>query len=248
MENVEYYDDSERVVNYYNTNLTENTRACYPLEHIPGAKFPAMGGHPKNILFLTCDAYGVLPPVSKLTTEQAMYHFISGYTAKVAGTEMGIKEPQATFSACFGEAFLPLHPTLYANMLKEKILKHGTHVWLINTGWTGGSYGIGKRIDLKYTRKIINAIHDGTLEKSEFTNMKQFNLGVPKSLEGVPNEILHPESSWNSKDAYNKTLNILSKKFVSNFKKYEDKASAEIIKGGPQLWFEDRLDDLHLII
>jgi phosphoenolpyruvate carboxykinase (ATP) len=144
LENVLFYNEEERIVNYHNISLTENTRVAYPLEYIPGAKNPAIGGHPKNIFFLTCDAYGVLPPVSKLTPEQAMFHFISGYTAKVAGTEMGVKEPSATFSACFGEAFLPLHPTVYAEMLARKIQKHETKVWLINTGWTGGKYGIGK--------------------------------------------------------------------------------------------------------
>lgn len=152
VENIRYLPDQPRTINYDDISLTENTRVCYPLESIPGAKIPAIGGHPKNIIFLTCDANGVLPPVSKLTSEQAMYHFISGYTAKVAGTEMGVTDPVATFSACFGEAFLPLHPFKYAKLLAEKVQKHDAHVWLINTGWSGGKYGVGKRMSLKVTR------------------------------------------------------------------------------------------------
>jgi phosphoenolpyruvate carboxykinase (ATP) len=144
LENIIFHDEHTREVNYFDISITENTRACYPLEYIPGAKIPALGGHPKNIIFLTCDAFGVLPPVSKLTSDQAMYHFIAGYTAKVAGTEMGIKEPVPTFSACFGEAFLPLHPNVYAQMLAEKMEKHKANCWLINTGWSGGKYGHGK--------------------------------------------------------------------------------------------------------
>jgi len=152
VENIQYLPSEPRTIDYDNVSLTDNTRCCYPLEHIPGVKIPAVGGHPKNIIFLTCDANGVLPPVSRLTFDQAMYHFISGYTAKVAGTEMGVTEPQSTFSACFGEAFLPKHPYLYAKMLAEKVEKHNAHVWLVNTGWTGGKYGIGKRMSLRDTR------------------------------------------------------------------------------------------------
>jgi phosphoenolpyruvate carboxykinase (ATP) len=161
LENTVFYNDFTRKLNYHDVSVTENTRASYPLEHIDNAKFPAIGGHPKNIFFLTCDAYGVLPPVSKLTPEQSMYHFISGYTAKVAGTEVGIVEPVPSFSACFGEAFLPLHPTIYAEMLAEKMKKFNCNAWLINTGWTGGKYGVGHRFSLKYTRAIIDAIHEG---------------------------------------------------------------------------------------
>jgi phosphoenolpyruvate carboxykinase (ATP) len=168
VENIKYLPDHPRTVNYDDVSITENTRVCYPLESIPGAKIPAIGGHPKNIIFLTCDANGVLPPVSKLTKEQIMYHFISGYTAKVAGTEMGITDPVATFSACFGEAFLPLHPFTYAKMLADKVEKHQANVWLMNTGWSGGKYGVGKRMSLKITRTILDAIHDGTLAKQEF--------------------------------------------------------------------------------
>lgn len=161
LENIKFTNDKDRIVNYKDTSITENTRCSYPLEHIPNTKFPAVGTHPTNIFFLTCDAYGVLPPISKLTPEQAMYHYISGYTAKVAGTEVGIVEPQTTFSACFGEAFLPLHPTVYAEMLAERMRKHGARCWLVNTGWSGGKYGVGKRMKLSYTRKLIDNIHDG---------------------------------------------------------------------------------------
>lgn len=183
-------------MNYHDTSITENTRVSYPLEFIPGAKNPAIGGHPKNIIFLTCDAYGVLPPVSKLTPEQAMYHFISGYTAKVAGTEMGVKEPQATFSACFGEAFLPLHPTVYAEMLAKKMREHSAHAWLVNTGWAKGKYGVGSRMPLKHTRAIIDAIHSGELEQAEYQKFDVFDLNVPKSCSNVPGDILMPRNSW----------------------------------------------------
>mmetsp|Transcript_23805 Transcript_23805/g.3955 ORF Transcript_23805/g.3955 Transcript_23805/m.3955 type:complete len:281 (-) Transcript_23805:187-1029(-) len=179
LENIEFYPNT-RIVDYDNASITENTRCSYPLEYIPSAKIPAIGGHPKNVIFLTCDAYGVLPPVSKLTPEQTMYHFISGYTAKVAGTEVGIKEPEPTFSACFGEAFLTRHPSLYAEMLALKLKKFNVNTWLINTGWTGGKYGVGHRMDLKSTRAIIDAIHSGELENTETETLPVFNLEVPK--------------------------------------------------------------------
>lgn len=165
-----------------------------------------------------------------------MYHFISGYTAKVAGTEVGIVEPQATFSACFGEAFLPLHPTLYANMLSKKIQKHGTHVWIVNTGWSGGKYGVGKRMSLKVTRKIIDAIHSGELEKAEYTNLELFNFKVPKHVTGVDSTILMPKNTWTDKAAYDSELRNLATRFQKNFKKYEDKATQDVIKAGPVLW------------
>jgi phosphoenolpyruvate carboxykinase (ATP) len=177
VENIKYISDEQpRTINFDDISLTENTRVCYPLEHIEGVKIPAVGGHPKNIIFLTCDANGVLPPVSKLTFDQAMYHFVSGYTAKVAGTEVGVTEPTSTFSACFGEAFLPKHPYLYAKMLAEKVEKYNAHVWLVNTGWSGGKYGIGKRMSLKVTRSILDAIHSGELEKAEYETIPGFNL------------------------------------------------------------------------
>ena len=177
VENIKYISDEQpRTINFDDISLTENTRVCYPLEHIEGVKIPAVGGHPKNIIFLTCDANGVLPPVSKLTFDQAMYHFVSGYTAKVAGTEVGVTEPTSTFSACFGEAFLPKHPYLYAKMLAEKVEKYNAHVWLVNTGWSGGKYGLGKRMSLKVTRSILDAIHSGELEKAEYETIPGFNL------------------------------------------------------------------------
>ncbi|CAD8069470.1 unnamed protein product [Paramecium primaurelia] len=235
LENIEYFSNQTREVDYSNISITENTRVSYPLDFIPGTKFPAQGGHPKNIFFLTCDAYGVLPPVSMLTPEQAMYHFISGYTAKVAGTEVGVKEPQATFSACFGEAFLALHPTLYANMLAEKIKKFDTKVWLINTGWSGGKYGVGQRMSLKYTRAIIDLIHSGELKDAEFENFAIFNFRIPKVAKNIPSEILNPRNTWKNPDEFDKQLQELAQKFQINFKKYEDKATIEIINAGPKL-------------
>lgn len=237
LENIEFSDMHSRTVNYNDISITENTRVSYPLQFIEGAKIPAIGGHPKNILFLTCDAYGILPPVAKLTYDQAMYHFISGYTAKVAGTEMGVKEPTSTFSACFGEAFIPFHPTIYSELLAKKMKKHNTHAWLINTGWTGGKYGVGKRIDLKYTRKIIDAIHSGELENIKTRNMPVFNLAIPEYCPGVPTEILNPIDVWHNKEEYNRTLEILVKDFNINFKKYEDKASESVVNAGPRLKF-----------
>jgi len=234
LENIKYQPNKPRTVNYDDISITENTRACYPLEHMPGAKFPAIGGHPKNIIFLTCDANGVLPPVAKLTPEQIMYHFISGYTAKVAGTEMGITEPVPSFSACFGEAFLPLHPYTYAKMLAEKVAKHNANVWLINTGWSGGKYGVGKRMSLKTTRKIIDDLHEGALEKAEFETMPIFNLKVPKNIPGIESSILQPINTWSDKAAYNQQANKLATQFVKNFEKYHDGTPKEVIeKGGP---------------
>ena len=196
VENIKYFEDHPRTIDYDNVSITENTRVCYPLEHMPNVKIPAVAGHPNHIIFLTCDANGVLPPVAKLTPEQAMYHFISGYTAKVAGTEVGVKEPQATFSACFGEAFLPKHPYLYAKMLAEKVEKYNSHVWLVNTGWSGGKYGLGERMSLKVTRQILDNIHSGELEKAEYEVIPGFNLAVPKSATGVDPKILKPENTW----------------------------------------------------
>jgi phosphoenolpyruvate carboxykinase (ATP) len=235
LENVLFEKGSDHKVNFNDGSITENTRVSYPLSYIPGCKIPSIGGHPKNIFFLTCDAYGVLPPVSKLTYEQAMYHFIAGYTAKVAGTEMGIKEPQATFSACFGEAFLVLHPSVYAEMLAKKMLDHGTHAWLINTGWSGGKYGVGKRMDIKVTRAIIDAIHDGTLEKVPTKPMEMFGVGIPEQVPGVNNTILNPINTWADKEDYKRTAKNLASMFINNFKKYEDKASSAIKNAGPHI-------------
>lgn len=241
LENV-VFDEHSRVVDYEDKSVTENTRACYPIEHIPNAKIPCSGPHPTNVILLTCDAFGVLPPVSKLSHAQTMYHFISGYTAVVAGTEDGVKEPTATFSACFGAAFIMLHPFKYAAMLADKMRQHGATAWLVNTGWAGGAYGVGKRMKLSYTRKIIDAIHDGSLLKAEYTDTPIFNLHVPHSCPGVPSDLLKPETQWSDKDAYQATLTRVGGLFVNNFKKYanysvggDDKLTKEIVAAGPQL-------------
>ena len=202
---------------------------------IPNAKLPATGGHPKNVIFLTADAFGVLPPVSKLTPGQAMYHFISGYTAKVAGTEVGVKDPEPTFSACFGGPFLVWHPTKYAELLAEKLRKHGAQTWLVNTGWSGGAYGTGSRIKLRYTRAIIDAIHSGALDKAETVEDPNFGLAVPTSCPEVPSEILSPRNTWADKAAYDAQAKKLAKLFAENFKKYEAQASAEVRADGPKV-------------
>ena len=217
LENVDFKDPHSHLVDYDSTKYTENTRASYPLEFIEGAKIPALGGHAKNIFLLTCDAFGVLPPVSSLNYDQAMYHYISGYTAKVAGTEVGITEPQTTFSACFGEAFLPLHPSVYAELLAKKMKQHGAKAWLINTGWSGGKFGTGKRMSLKVTRGIIDAIHRGDLENMKFHPSPIFGLGIPDSVPGVNTDILDPEKTWSNKEDFNKTLRGLGEGFVKIF-------------------------------
>lgn len=229
------YDKRTHEIDFSDTSLTLNTRASYPLEYIPNVKIPAVGGHPNNIILLTADAFGALPPVSKLTPQQAMYHFISGYTAKVAGTEMGVTEPTATFSACFGAAFLVWHPSIYAELLAEKMEKHGTSAWLVNTGWTGGAHGVGKRISLQNTRAIINAIHDGSLNDVEYVTDPRFGLSVPTSCPGVPSEILTPKNTWADKEAYDAQALKLAKLFNENFKKYEEGSSDEIIAAGPSV-------------
>mmetsp|Transcript_26807 Transcript_26807/g.48316 ORF Transcript_26807/g.48316 Transcript_26807/m.48316 type:complete len:552 (+) Transcript_26807:430-2085(+) len=234
LENVRFHPET-RDVNYDDISITENTRLCYPLDYMPNVKIPAVGGHPKNIIFLTCDAYGVLPPVSKLTPEQAMYHFITGYTAKVAGTEVGVKEPSPTFSACFGEAFLVWHPYKYAELLSQKLKKHGAQTWLINTGWTGGKYGVGKRMSLEATRKIIDAIHAGELAKVPTTTTEVFGLHIPNSCPGVDSQILTPKNTWGDKAQYDHTLKQLATKFISNFEKYKTGTPAEIVAAGPHL-------------
>lgn len=226
-------DKTTRVVDYFNTALTENTRCAYPLEHIEHVKLPARGVHPSNVILLTCDAFGVLPPVSLLTNEQAMYHFISGYTAKIAGTEVGIVEPQATFSACFGGPFLVWHPAVYAKLLAEKLEKHECNAWLVNTGWSGGPYGVGKRLSLKYTRAMIDAIHSGELAKAPMVKSPVFGLKTPTKCPNVPSDVLQPENTWSSKEDFHKTLRKLASMFNENFKDYESKASEEIKKAGP---------------
>jgi len=235
LENV-VFDPETRVVNYDDNSLTENTRCAYPIEYIPNAKIPCVGGHPKNIILLTCDAFGVLPPVSKLSQAQAKYHFISGYTAKIAGTEDGITEPQATFSSCFGQPFLVWHPVKYATMLAEKMAQHNADAWLINTGWNGGKYGVGKRISLKYSRAIIDAIHSGELANAEYENYGVFNLQIPTNVTGVPSEVLHPSKTWaGSQEDFEQTRAKLAELFVRNFENYADQATEDVCAAGPQL-------------
>lgn len=234
LENVEY-DPVTRKVDYSDVSITQNTRASYPIEYISNAKIPCEAGHPENIIFLTYDAFGVLPPVSKLSPEQAMYHFISGYTAKVAGTEVGVTEPQATFSACFGAAFLVWPPARYAEMLAEKMRKHGAKAWLVNTGLTGGAYGTGNRINLKSTRAIIDAIHSGKLDGVETVKDDVFGLSIPKSCPNVPSEILIPRDTWSKADAYDEQARKLGQLFNKNFEKYKGESSDEIIAAGPKV-------------
>ncbi|MRJ02503.1 MAG: phosphoenolpyruvate carboxykinase (ATP) [Epsilonproteobacteria bacterium] len=227
--------DSKGWIDFKNRSKTENTRVSYPIYHICKHKEDLKGPHPKNIIFLSADAFGVLPPVSKLTKEQAMYYFLSGYTAKVAGTERGIDEPVATFSACFGEAFLPLHPTVYAKLLGEKIEEHNVHVYLVNTGWTGGPYGVGERMKLSDTRACIDAILDGSINEAEFENFPIFNLSIPKAIRGVDSSILNPRNTWEDKEAYDQQLKMLAELFIENFKRYKGYGNFDYSKAGPQL-------------
>ncbi len=233
LENTEFHDGST-TVDYNNINKTENTRVAYPLHYIDNAVSPAVGGVPKNIFFLTCDATGVLPPISKLDAGQAMYHFISGYTAKVAGTEVGVTEPQLTFSACFGKAFLPLHPTKYAELLGHKLKDSKVNVWLVNTGWSGGAYGEGKRMSLPHTRALITAAIEGELEKAKFEAMPVFGLHYPTACPGVPAEILNPRNTWKDKAAYDAKAANLAASFVKNFAQYAEYANEEIMAAAPK--------------
>jgi phosphoenolpyruvate carboxykinase (ATP) len=228
-------DPVTRAVDYDNSSLTQNTRCSYPIEFIDNAKIPCLGGHPKNIILLTCDAFGVLPPVSKLTSAQAMYHFISGYTAKVAGTEVGVTEPQTTFSACFGAAFLVWHPTRYAEMLAAKMKEFGSHAWLVNTGWSGGAVGTGSRIKLKYTRAIIDAIHDGSLTKVQFQTDPIFGLAIPVACPNVPSEILNPRTTWKDPSEFDNNAKNLAGHFNKNFLNYASVATDEIKQAGPKI-------------
>jgi phosphoenolpyruvate carboxykinase (ATP) len=234
LENIKFFEGTNKP-DYSDSSLTQNTRVSYPIHHIDNIQPWSKGGVPQNIFFLTCDAFGVLPPLSKLTPEQAMYHFISGYTAKVAGTEMGVTEPQMAFSACFGAPFLPLHPTYYAEMLKKKILENGTNVWLVNTGWSGGAYGEGHRIKLNYTRQMISAILNGELNNVDMKADEIFGLNMPVDCPGVPNEILNPRNTWASKAAYDQKANFLAKAFNDNFKQFEKEASEEILAAAPNI-------------
>ena len=220
-------------IDYTSAAITENTRVSYPLHFIENALDPAIGPIPKNIFFLTCDAAGVLPPISKLNPAQAMYQFISGYTAKVAGTETGITEPKSTFSACFGAPFMPLHPGLYAELLGKKLKEHHVNVWLINTGWSGGPYGVGKRIKLQYTRAMITAALDSELDQVAYNTHPVFGYQVPVTCPNVPTEILQPRNTWTDKNDYDKTANKLANLFEENFKKYADGVSEEVLNAAP---------------
>lgn len=229
--------DDNGVVDFENTSITQNTRVSYPIYHIDNIQQPSIGKNPKNIFFLTADAFGVLPPISKLTPSQAAYHFISGYTAKVAGTEAGVVEPVPSFSACFGAPFMPLHPTKYAEMLSKKMLEAGVNVWLVNTGWTGGPYGVGTRMKLKYTRAMINAALNGDLGLYSYDKYhihSVFGVAQPRECPGVPTSVLSPRATWNDDEAYYKTAFKLSNAFRENFKKFESYANEEIRRGGPQ--------------
>lgn len=232
LENV-VYDQEDHHVDFHDTSITQNTRGAYPIEFIRNAKIPCIAGHPSDVIFLTCDAFGVLPPVSKLTPAQAMYHFISGYTAKIAGTEMGVTEPQATFSPCFGGPFLVWHPGKYAELLAEKLEKHNANVWLVNTGWTGGAYGDGTRIKLKFTRAIVDAIHDGNLASAPTEADPVFGFEVVTECPDVPAEILVPKQTWKDADAYHKTASMLASLFTENFQKYASGVSEEVRQSGP---------------
>lgn len=221
-------------VDYKNSSRTENTRVSYPIEHIHNIAIPSVGRNPKNIFFLTCDAYGVLPPIAKLTPGQAAFHFISGYTAKVAGTEADVTEPTMTFSACFGAPFMPLHPTRYAEMLSSKMQEAGANVWLVNTGWSGGAYGTGQRMSLKHTRALITAALNDQFKNVEYEQHDIFGIAMPKSCPNIPDEILNPRNTWEDKDAYDQKANYLADAFLKNFEKFAQFANDEIMSGAPR--------------
>jgi phosphoenolpyruvate carboxykinase (ATP) len=232
LENV-VLDAEERIVDFKDARITQNTRGAYPIEFIKTSQVPCMGGHPTQVIFLTCDAFGVLPPVAKLTREQAMYYFLSGYTAKVAGTEVGVTEPQVTFSACFGAPFLVWHPTVYARLLAGKLEQHQAQVWLVNTGWSGGGYGVGSRMKLSYTRAIVDAINSGALDSAPTERDEHFGFAQVTQCSGVPGEVLQPAKAWSNPDAYRETATKLSALFRKNFEKFGQQASPEVIAAGP---------------
>jgi phosphoenolpyruvate carboxykinase (ATP) len=234
LENV-VYDQANHHVDFDDTSITENTRGAYPIEYIDNAKIPCMAEHPRHAIFLTCDAFGVLPPVSRLTRPQAEYHFISGYTAKVAGTEVGVTEPQATFSPCFGGPFLVWHPSVYAELLSQKIQRHQTRVWLINTGWIGGAYGVGRRIPLRYTRAIVDAIYRGQLDHAPMRTDEVFGLEAIVACAGVPSEVLWPREAWPDQREFATQQRRLAQRFVDNFRQYAEIVPAEVLAAGPRL-------------
>ena len=235
LENV-IYDPVTRMVDLDDDTFTENTRASYPLDYIANAIPEKMSGHPKNIIFLTCDASGVMPPIARLTPDQAVYHFISGYTAKVGGTEIGLgEEPEITFSACFGAPFMVHPPSFYADMLKRKILRYGVDCWLVNTGWVGGPYGVGKRISIRYTRDLLNSALTGELKDVEYYTDPIFGFQVPKHCPGIPDNVLYPSTAWSSDEAYMKRYRSLAARFIDNFQKFADSCQAEVIRSGPKI-------------
>lgn len=234
LENIGFEDDG-CTPNYEDSSKTQNTRVSYPMHHIDNIMEPSIGAEPKNIFFLTADAFGVLPPISRLDKGQAMYHFISGYTAKVAGTEAGVTEPQTAFSACFGAPFLPLHPARYAEMLGKKMTTNNVKIWLINTGWSGGEYGVGERISLKYTRAMITSALEGKLDHVQYQNHEVFGLAMPTTCPNVPEEILSPRNTWADKAAYDSKANTLAGKFNKNFEKFAEGASEEILAAAPRV-------------
>ncbi|MBB3937438.1 phosphoenolpyruvate carboxykinase [Aureimonas phyllosphaerae] len=227
--------DERRVPDFEDGRLTENTRAAYPLHFIPNASETGLGAHPKNIIMLTADAFGVMPPIAKLTPEQAMYHFLSGYTAKVAGTEKGVTEPEATFSTCFGAPFMPRHPAEYGNLLRDLIASHGVDCWLVSTGWTGGAYGTGRRMPIKATRALLAAALDGSLKNAEFRTDPNFGFQVPVAVPGVDSAILDPRSTWSDPAAYDRQANKLVGMFRANFEKFEDHVDAGVVDASPAL-------------
>lgn len=232
VENVAF-DEGTHEVDYEDTSITENTRCAYPLQYIPNAKLPALGGHPKNVILLTCDGYGVLPPVSRLSKEQVIYHFLAGYTSKMAGTEVGITKPTAAFSSCYGEPFLVWHPAKYAHMLADRLEHHNACAWLVNTGWIGGAGSDGRRCPLKYTRAIVTAIHNGELRDAQYVENPIFKLKFPKEVTNVPSEILCPATNWKDPAEYEKTALGLATLFKENFEKYADMVGPEIVAAGP---------------
>lgn len=234
LENVSVHPES-RIPDYDNSGITENTRAAYPIHYIPDAVIPSVAGHPKTIIFLTADAFGVLPPIAKLTTVQAMYQFLSGYTSKLAGTERGVTKPEATFSACFGAPFLPLSPLAYANLLGEKLAKYKTNVFLVNTGWSGGPYGVGQRIKLAYTRAMVSAAIEGQLDSADWALDPVFNIYIPTACPGVPSDVLNPRNTWADKAAYDTQARQLVQLFIKNFAKFEGGISAEVKAAGPKI-------------
>ena len=226
--------DDNGVPDFHDTSKTQNTRGSYPIEFIDNRTTDSKGGHPQNVIFLTCDAFGVLPPISRLSPDQAAYHFISGYTAKVAGTEIGVKEPQATFSACFGEPFMPMHPGVYADLLSQKMEEHNATAWLINTGWSGGPYGVGNRMKIKYTRAMLNAALDGDLDNVEYVKDSRFGFEVPTSCPGVPSDVLQPIKTWSNPDDYHTSADNLASMFIQNFKRYQQGVSAAVNASSPK--------------